>query len=139
MTEEDEVEFVTMSQDITDSVDKSSDIQWFFHVGDCRIQLLRCSSDESQLLAGRISIATTGFGASYKSSQEAEKVYKRMRNWLKKSYSNRMTCRNVGIEGSKTELKTFWASPRVIEKVNSNPELVLRQIHSAPVVFELKD
>ncbi len=139
MTSEDEAEFVSLAGGLVDSIDHSSDVQWFLRIGDCCIQLLRCRADKRQLIAGRLALATSGFGGESESAARAENAYKKMRNWLKRSYMNRMACRNVQIEGSRMTLSTFWASPRVVDKVRSIPEFTLRQTLGGPVVFELQE
>ena len=139
MTADDEDEFVSFAEKMSDSVDRDSDIQWFFLVGDCRIQLLRSRIQGGDLISGRISIATTGFGLSYDSGADGERVYKRLRSWLKKTYSNNMTCRNVNIENSIMEIRNFWMSPRVFQLLRDDPTVILKQSVGGFVVFEIRD
>ena len=136
MTGEDEKEFLSMAGGLTDSIDRQSDTQWHFLVGDCPIQFLRCELHSNEFISGRIAIATSGFGISWESGNAGEKAYKRMRNWLKKSYSNKMTCRNIHIESSTMELKNFWYSHRVADLHSRNPDLALKQVPGGYVVFE---
>lgn len=138
MTAEDEQEFVGVAQEMADTVDRHSECEWFFRVGDCPIQLLRCRNQNGELISGRISIATSGFGINYESGSDGEAAYKRLRSWLKKTYSNELTCRNVRIANSQMDIKYFWVSPRVIELIEEDTSLTLKQIPNGPVVFELK-
>jgi hypothetical protein len=139
MTPDDESELVEVAQKMIDSIDRDSDIQWLFRVGDSPIQLLRSYIRNGELISGRISIATSGFGIDYKSGSDGESVYKRLRSWLKKTYSNGMTCRNVRIDNSRMDIRCFWVSPRVIRLIQADSSLTLKQVPKAPVVFELKN
>ncbi len=139
MLENEEVEFVNFSLGLCDAIDQSSKSQWFFKVGDCQIQFLRPQKFENELISGRIAIQTTGYGFSFKAAESAENVYKKMRAWLKKRYSNKMTCKNINIEDSQMKLKYFWYSPGVERLVKENPMYSLKQIKGAPVVFEIEN
>lgn len=140
MTTEDEPEFVSIAEEMSDDIYRRSNFLWFLRVGDCPIQLLRSRVQDGELISGRIAIATTGpKTTTYKSAIEGERAYKRLRNWMKKSYSNEMTCRNVRIENSETDIKTMWASQRVIELMQSDSPPALKQRPGGFVVFELRN
>ncbi|MEO5715526.1 MAG: hypothetical protein ABIT37_18755 [Luteolibacter sp.] len=138
MTAEDEAEFVSIAEDLADRVDRGSDAQWFFWIGDCSVQFQRSRIRRSELISGRIALATSGFGLAFDSAADGERLYTRLRGWLKKSYSNKLTCRNMRIENSKMEIKNFWVSQRVIALLHREPDLTLKQIPEAFVVFEPK-
>lgn len=138
MTAEDEAEFVSFAEELADRVDRESDTQWFFVIGDCSVQFLRSRIRRRELISGRIALATSGFGLAFDSAADGERLYKRLRAWLKKSYSNDLTCRNTRIENSKTEIKNFWVSGRVVAFLRQEPDLSLKQIPESFVVFEPK-
>jgi hypothetical protein len=110
-SEADEADFLTAFAGSCDALEKDSETQWFFRTGDCRIQLWRSRRMEDRISIGRISIATDGFGLSFTSSASAEALYTRMRSWLKKRYTNRLTAENVSIPGSRTSYRTMWLGP----------------------------
>lgn len=134
MFEQDEVEFINTFLAFTNGMDKASETQYFFLVGDCTIQLLRSKLEGNQLTSGSISIATHGFGLTFKAAKEAEKIYSKMRQWLKKNYHNNLTVENSTIENSQQAINYFWASQRVLE---GSKNLILRQIPNAPVIFKI--
>ncbi len=134
MFPKDEVEFIDTFLEFIDGIDEESEAQYFFTIGDCKIQLLRSRQKGNQLISGRISIATHGFELNYKSGKDAEKVYSKMRRWIKKSYHNNLTVENINIENSKQEINYFWISERVIK---GSKNLTLRQIPNSPVVFKI--
>jgi len=138
MLENDENEFITNFEKECDFLDKSTNFQWFFNVGDCPIQYYRCKKFNNILTAGRISIATTGFDLNYKSSKLAEKKYNMMRRWIKNIYSNKMTSRNVNIENSTSIINDFWVSQTVINEIQ-NSSLILKQFKDGYVVFDIQN
>jgi hypothetical protein len=138
MTAKDEAEFVSFAEYLADRVDRESDTQWFFWIGDCSVQFLRSRVRRRELISGRIALATSGFGLVFDSAADGERLYKRLRAWLKKSYNNELTCRNSRIDNSKMEIKNFWVSSRVIALLREEPDLSLKQIPESFVVFEPK-
>lgn len=138
MSKEDEKLFLTFAESVCDGIEKESDYQWFFIVGDCRIQFLPSKKSEEEISIGRISLVTTGYGLNFVSSEAAENVYKRMRNWLKKTYTNNLIGRNITIEGSSTAYKYFWVGPGALE-LHKTKNILLKSLPSGPVVFELNE
>jgi hypothetical protein len=136
MTAEDEAEFVLFAEPLAERLERASDTQWFLRIGDCAVQFLRSRLHRGELISGRIALATSGFGLCCKAADECERLYKRLRSWLKKSYSNRMTCRNIRIKNSRMAIRTLWVSPRVLELLRHDPSITLKQIPEAFVVFE---
>ena len=134
MTDEDESEFVSFAEEMVDEIDRQSDIQWFLCVGECRIQLLRSYVKNGALISGRISVVTTGLEPESKTG--GERAYNRLRSWLKKFYCNEVTCRNVNIDGSDTDMKTMWISPRIIKLYRDGSPPTLKQNPNGFVVFE---
>lgn len=138
MSSADEDEFVSMAKELSDSINKESDSQWHFMVGDCPIQFLRSEQYGNELSAGRISIMTTGFYVHYRSSKSAESIYKKMRKWIKTRYSNDLVCRNINIKGSEMKVRYFWVGPYVKQAIEPNKPLVLTIFKNSPVVFEIQ-
>lgn len=136
MTSEDEAEFVSFAENLADRVDKESDVQWIFWIGDCPVQFMRSRIRRDELISGRIALATSGLALD--NAADGERLYRRLRGWLKKSYSNKMTCRNTRIENGKMEIKNFWMSSRVIALLHRELDLTLKQIPEGFVVFEPK-
>ncbi|WP_378181169.1 hypothetical protein [Aquimarina sp. SS2-1] len=139
MIQADEEEFVSLFTNFVDRIDKESEWQWFFYVCDCPIQFLRSKKVDNQLLSGRISIATHGFGLQYEAAKSAEQLYSKMRRWVKKYYSNNLTVENVKSKNSKMNTSRFWVSKRVVTLKKTDKQLILRQIPNAPIVFEILD
>jgi hypothetical protein len=134
-SELDEKEFVAAFVDAADTLEQDSPIQWFFCVGDSRIQFLRSRRTEDQISLGRISLATHGFGLSFASAPSAEALYKKMRSWLKKRYHNTLTAENIRIPGSATSYRTMWLGPDAQARYRSGV-VALRTLFDGPVIIK---
>ncbi len=135
MSADDEREFTAAFAGEADALKKESDIQWWFHVGDCRIQFLPSRRTRDQIALGRIALATHGSGESFSAAPQAEALFKRMRAWLKKRYSNRLIVENASIPGSATAYRTFWLGPDAREQSRVG-HVTLRSFLSLPVIFK---
>ena len=107
----DEQAFIDAFLTESDSLEKDSEVQWFFRVGDCRIQFIRSPRRDGIVGLGRIALATHGFGLSFISAPAAEALFRKMRTWLKNRYHNRLRAENVRIPGSTTSYRTLWIGP----------------------------
>ena len=137
MVGEDEREFLGFAATLVDKVESSSEAQWFLIVEDCPIQFLRSKWLNGTLISGRIAIATHGFGVAYQGAEKAERVYKRLRSWIRKTYSNEVTCRNIYSPDSCARIKNFWLGPELLTQLRNNRKIVLKQIPDGFVVFEV--
>jgi hypothetical protein len=134
-SDEDEQEFVATFAPQADRLERESDIQWFFRVGDCPIQFLRSRRTPLEISVGRISLATHGFGLEFKSADGAEALFKQMRAWLKKRYANKLTAENIEIPGSTTSYRTMWLGPDARAKYRDG-HVTLRSMASNKVVIK---
>lgn len=140
MTEEDQLDFLEFAEVYIDKIDKSPKAYWKLLVNDCYIQFEPSKFHNNDLISGRIAIATHGLDKEPTCSYgtEAEKIYKKLRNWLKKTYTNKLLCRNINIEGSSQVSKHLWIGPRAKKWKQKNLGL-LKQFPSGFAVFELND
>ena len=134
MNANDEAEFVGFAEPLADSVDRESDIQWFLCVDDCRIQLLRSQLYDNVLICGRIALRTD-FGDH--DSKRAETLFNKFRRWIKKTYNNQLTVRNVNIPDSTMDCRTHWIGPNLVSDLRNADALTLGQNRNAIVVFEM--
>ena len=108
MSEDDESEFISAFVDQVDTLKKDSNVEWLFVMSDCHIQFLPSRRSGGQITLGRIAIATHGFGNVFAAAPKAERLFERMRSWLKKRYSNRLMAENITIPGSASPRRTMW-------------------------------
>ena len=103
------------------------------------IQYVRSELIDGVLTSGRISIATTDLDGeyNYESFQEIEKLYKKLRNWLKIRSTNKLLCfsEKTG-RSSIMPVKNFWLCEGA-EKLITTDGIRLKQFISTYAVFEL--
>lgn len=138
MTSEDEKELLEFAESKIDGIAKESDFQWHLKVGTYSIQLLRSERFDSNFTSGRIAIATPREEENRLEAQSAEIVFGQLRRWIKKQFTNSMTCRNVNIKGSEMAISNFWFSPRIEKLASEDVSIFLTQFRDGPVVFEIK-
>ena len=106
---------------------------------DGKIQYERSKLDNGVLSAGRIAIATTDLDGNYNFSSfaEIEKLYKKLRNWLKKRSINNLVCFNESLDSTVVvPTKNFWVAKGALNNLKAS-EIKFKQFHSASVVFKL--
>jgi hypothetical protein len=138
MAPQDQKDFLEFALPYIHEIDKSSKIYWKLFLEDCYIQFEPSRILDGNLISGRIAIATHGLDkeATCKNPDDAEKVYRKYRNWLKKRYSNKLSCYNIHKPESKQESKHFWIGPNAVEWKQKNDGL-LKQFPNGFVVFEI--
>ena len=134
MNADDEAKFVAFAEPFVDSVDRESEIQWFLCVDGCRIQLLRSKFHDNVLICGRIALRTDSGDPD---SKRAETLFNKFRRWIKKTYDNQLTVRNVNIPNSTGECRTHWIGPDLLAQVRNSDAPTLGQNRNAIVVFEM--
>jgi len=103
------------------------------------VQYQRSELINNVLTAGRIAIATTDLDGEYNftSHQEIEKLYKKLRNWLKKRSLNALICFNEQLGENTTQpVKNFWLCNGAESQVKTQG-IKLKQFESGNVVFKL--
>jgi hypothetical protein len=134
-SEVDERDFVYAFTGSADALEKASESEWIFRVGDCPIQFWRSKRSERKIAVGRISIATHGFGVAYESAEKAEALFKKMRGWLKKRYTNRLIARNLTLSGVTASYRMMWLGPDA-RAMHRGGQVTLRSMVSDLVVIE---
>ena len=107
---------------------------------DGNIQYERSELLEDVLTGGRIAIATTDLDGNYNfyHYKETERLYGKLRNWLKKRSKNTLICFNEGIDnGTIMPVNNFWLLGGAESQVRAN-EIKLKQFKSGNVVFILR-
>ena len=108
------------------------------HLLDGSIQYVRSAQIGTVITSGRIAIATTDLDGNrnYDSYPEVEKLYRSLRNWLKKRSTNKLVCFNEKIgRNSMKPVKNIWLCEGAAQKIERE-NLQLKQILTAAVVFE---
>jgi hypothetical protein len=119
MSEADQREFVTEFADQADVVDQESADGWFFRIGAVGVEFSPSPRSKGRIALGRIAVATH-FGENVMpAAQEAERLYKKMRSWMRNRYWNRLDAQNITIPGSATSYRSMWLGPNARELAHS--------------------
>lgn len=140
MTSKDELEFEAQVGAIDGTRIARGQSYDLIHFDDVTIQYERSQLVGSTLTAGRIAIATTGLGGEkfYPQPSGAESVYKKLRTWLRKNYSNSLVCFSDGLPPESrlvVPTKNFWLGRHASHWLRENGGC-LRQFKTAGAFFE---
>lgn len=138
MGDKDQNDFLEFAAPYVSEIDKSPKTYWKLFINDCYIQFFPSRIQDGDLISGRIAIAAHGLDKepTCENRSEAEMIYKKFRNWLKKIYTNKLTCRNIYRPESSQLSKHLWVGPEA-KKWKQDNEGCLKQIPGGFVVFEL--
>ncbi len=103
------------------------------------IQYERSEQIKDVLIAGRVAIATTDLDGkcNFTSHQEIERLYKKLRSWIKKRSVNTLVCFNETLEDNIVQpVNKFWLCNGAASLVKSQ-NIKLKQFESGNVVFKL--
>ncbi len=119
MSEADQREFVSEFADQADVVDQESADRWLFRVGAVGVEFSPSPRSEDRVALGRIAIATHFGEKVIPETQDAERLYTKMRSWVRKRYWNRLVAENITIPGSATSYRSMWLGPNARKLAHS--------------------
>ena len=105
------------------------------------IQFLRSQRFDSTLTAGRIALETTGLDSDSlvaESNLELERIYRQLRRWLQKRYTNDLVAYNESLppdQRTVVRYPRFWLAPYARSWLLNHSNAVLRQFRTGTVVF----
>jgi hypothetical protein len=105
------------------------------------IQFIRSQRFGGTLTAGRVALATTGLdGESLfpASASELERIYRQLRRWLQKRYTNDLVAYSESLPPEQRKVvryPSFWLAPYARSCLLSHSDAVLRQFRIGAVLF----
>ena len=135
MTKVDEDEFVKAFKNADYDEIEESKWQIMYHCGDEHVQFLRSDQYEGLITEGRIAIKTNHKNDS---SLRCDTLYKNMRNWIKKNYSNNLVLYNTKLQTRDEAVfeKNWWVSKEVKNLIKDN-DTILKPSKNSFVVYEI--
>lgn len=131
MASRDEVEFERHIQSIDGvKIERGSSFDQLLVDGQ-HIQYGRSKLIGSILTSGRIAIYT-----GEDDGKEADRVYKKLRAWLRKRHSNKMVCFGVQAPENLVPTKNFWIGPQA-QELALKEEIQLKQFVQGNVFFKV--
>ena len=144
MTDEDEEEFFTevnkhVDQIITTDNSTDNDKQRLL-IGDCELLYTATLAEGNTLYSGVLEIRTTNINieTACKDQTRAAKVYKKLRNWIKKNYWSRLAYINKTKKDQLMPTRIHWLAPQAKKWKEADPEKHLLKLSKTSwMVFDI--
>lgn len=129
-------EVLALIDDKTNTVEKKGESTHLI-IGDCKLVYTSGSLQKNRLIVGSLSINTGSADDSCGDQERAKKVYRFIRNWFKKNYSNKLY--TYMLEGNKNETaaRNHWISPAATAWKQKDKNRQLKLYDTSPLVFDL--
>jgi len=144
MTEEDEEEFFAEVNKHVDQIittDNSTDNnKQRLLMGDCELLYTRTLAEGNTLYSGVLEIRTTNINieTACKDQMRAAKVYKKLRNWIKKNYWSRLAYINKTKKDQLMPTRIHWLAPQAKKWKEADPEKHLLKLSKTSwMVFDI--
>lgn len=134
MAEEDEADFLKYAGELVDDRVHTSPSFDSLMVGDVPIQFQPSKRKSNLIEAGRIAIATDGFGLEYIESERAEKAFNGLRRWIKKRYLNKLKHK-----GYDDKIRVFWVGPTAYRQKSEQCSLIFKQFEQSTSELEIDE
>jgi hypothetical protein len=138
-----ELQFFAMPDDIDEILalvnDKIDFIEDNHHwlIADCEVTYKAGVIKGNVLLMGSIAINTGSVDNSCVAQERAKAVYRTVRKWMKKHYSNQLNTYQLVGERKDKAARNHWISPAAAQWKTENPANVLKIIEKGAMAFEI--
>ena len=106
-------------------------------VGDCELVYTPGALEGRLLIVGSLAINTGPVDDSCADQERAKKVYRHIRNWFKKNYSNKLYTYMLEGDKNETAARNHWISPSASAWVQEDKERQLKLYDTSPLVFDI--
>ncbi|HHL19504.1 MAG TPA: hypothetical protein ENJ33_07195 [Thiothrix sp.] len=130
---DDAEEFLAFARDQVDSIKDNHRLV----IGDCELIYTAGVIDDKVLLVGSIAINTGTVGNSCADQERAKAVYRNLRKWLKKNYSNKLSTYSLDDSEKVALARNHWISPSAIAWKKAESQRLLKLYDTSPIVFTL--
>ncbi len=127
MTEKDQEDFFREVQKHCDEINLST-LPMQLVVGDCRLLFTPTKSDNETLYCGKLEIRLGPSDSACNSQERAKKVFRKLRNWIKKGYWSRLAYLNQNKKGKLTPSRNHWLGPDAKRWKELNPDKHILQL-----------
>ncbi len=140
MTDDDEQEFLAVVNNNVDQVINTDNDKQHFLIGDCKLLYTATLSEGNTLYSGVLEIRTTNINieTACKDQMRAAKVYKKLRNWIKKNYWSRLAYINKTKKDQLMPTRIHWLAPQAKKWKEADPENHLLKLSKTSwMVFDI--
>jgi hypothetical protein len=106
-------------------------------IGDCEVNYTSGTIKNNLLLMGSLAINTGPVDNACADQERAKAVYRKIRKWLKKNYSNRLNTYQLEGERKDAAERNHWLSPAAAEWVKAADGRLLKITENSMTAFEI--
>lgn len=137
MTEVDQKNFILHVEDECDLITKQVD-SILFHVGDSYLQFTPSLFEKDTLYCGKLEIHSDNSDVETKDHERTKATYRKLRNWLKKTYWSRLAYNNKNKKDKLTPSRNHWLGPDAKQwKENNLEEHFLKLSKTSWMIFDI--
>jgi len=135
MTKKDQDVFLDFVKDLVDSINPVDENQtYLFTIDDCSLIFIPSPQEKNILYAGKLNIKTE----NCKQEERTKKVYRKLRNWLKKHYWSRLAYLNVKKNNKLTPSRAYWVGSDAKSWKDEDPDNHIFKLSATSwMVFEI--
>jgi len=127
---------LTLIKDKVDAIE-TQEANSHLIIGDCELVYTPGSLEGSMLIVGSLTINTGPVDDSCADQERAKKVYRHIRSWFKKNYSNKLYTYMLEGDKNETAARNHWISPAATAWVQEDNDRQLKLYDTSPLVFDL--
>ena len=120
MMEQDESEFLAYAKKNCDSINIKESISEL-NVGDCKLLFTGSILDNQTLFCGKLEIRLGRTEYNCEDHAKAMSVFRKLRNYIKKSYWSRLAYENQNKKGKLTPSRNHWLGPEAKKWKDADP------------------
>ena len=110
MMEKDEANFVTFAKQYCDSIVNQNGTTEF-NIGDCKLLFTRSILEDKTMYCGKLEIRLGRAEFDCVNQEKAKSVFRKLRNYIKKTYWSRLAYENKNKKGKLTPSRNHWLGP----------------------------
>ena len=106
-------------------------------IGDCEVHYNPSVINDNILLMGTVAINTGTVADSCAAQERAKSVYRTLRKWLKKNYSNQLNTYQLVGDRKDKAARNHWISPAAIAWKAENEAHLLKVLENSQTAFNI--
>ncbi len=139
MTEKDQAVFFEYAESLLDQISPSNDSSYVFHIGDCVMSFKPSPFENNTLFTGKLKMNTIDSeGQACAKEQQAKKVYRQLKKWIKKNYWSRLAFLDKNKKNKLTPSRAYFLGTDAKKWKDANPgKHKLKLSATSWMVFEI--
>lgn len=130
---DDAEEFLAFAREKADSIENNHRLV----IGDCEIFYTAGVIDNTMLLVGSVAINTGTVDNSCADQERAKAIYRSLRQWVKKNYSNKLSTYSLDKSEKVALARNHWISSAATTWKKADSQRELKLYASSPIAFAL--